>query len=178
MDKCPLSLLFSLHLMQPANEYESLWNFSPWAWSTISTWDLVSHSFVVTFLKSCKFYWTLPNFLHGSNVHCSLFLWRNFMWNELTGSIPKEIGHVASLRLLWVLTSNALCMVTSIIFSFVYALSLDAGECNLLFIQFGLASRNFGSRQQQTKLCSEDWKFQFQFGWFDLALHRWNICSH
>ncbi|KAL1060714.1 hypothetical protein V6Z11_1Z075900 [Gossypium hirsutum] len=25
-----------------------------------------------------------------------------FMWNELTGNIPKEIGHISTLRLLYI----------------------------------------------------------------------------
>lgn len=31
-----------------------------------------------------------------------IFCWRDFMWNNITGSIPKEIGNITTLELLWV----------------------------------------------------------------------------
>ena len=75
--------------MQTTTKHEFFWTFSARTWSLFSFDDFVSHNLKI------KVYSRL---LESSAK--LFFYYRDFMWNNLTGSIPKEIGKMSSLVLL------------------------------------------------------------------------------
>lgn len=85
----------------------------------------------------CKRLWPISSSTYDLFLFIDLF--RDFMWNNISGTIPKEIGNITSLELLWVEAHLLECSYLVSLFLFinmqyVYSLVINLEPWSISYI--------------------------------------------